>query len=176
MTTSKFKAYGIFALLSSGILFIGIGFMIYVLVSVVFLGGDIIPRGSLPPFGAIIFIIVLLFLLAKIIYAWVRFAFYIKIDADNKAISFRNIITRKTTLYSFNDFDCYLDTLETPGRGNPYKVVYLIKEYKAVKIMSGFYYSNMEELQNAISSIAYIGFHPNFSTLARKALLNKEII
>lgn len=140
------------------------------------MAGYIIPRGTLPSFGAVGFIIVFLFLLAAIIYSWTRYAFNIKIDTDEKTIYFKNIITRQITFYSFNDFDCYLDTYANSGRGNSYKVVYLIKNRKAEKIITGFYYTNIDELQDAVSSIKYKGFQPNFSTLTRKSFLNKDII
>src|SRR4051794_26894478 len=114
--TSKFKAYGIFALTLSGLLFVGIWFFIYLLVSVVFLGGHIIPRGSLPPFGAIIFIAVSFFLLGAIFKSWTNYVYYIEIDNENKTILFRNIITQQKNIYSFNDFDSYFDTYPVTGK------------------------------------------------------------
>jgi len=42
--------------------------------------------------------------------------------------------------------------------------------------MTGFYYANIDELQEAISAIKYLGFQKDFSTIALKALFNKTII
>jgi uncharacterized protein YpmB len=176
MMTSKFKAYGTFALILSGLLFAGICFFIYTLISVFFLGGHIIPRGTLPPIGAIIFIIVFTFLLIAIFNSWIHYAFNIEIDNDEKTIFFQNIITRQTRLYNFTDFDSYLDTYPVTGKGGSYKVLYLLKDKKAKKIITGFYYENIDELQEAISSIKYLGFQKNFSSIARKALFNRPII
>jgi hypothetical protein len=178
MVYSKFKAYGVFALILSLFLCMGICFFIYVLISVVFLGGHITPRGTLPPFGAIIFILFSLILLVAIVYTIKRYAFTIKIDQNEKTIFFRNIITQQTRLYDFNYFDSYLDTLASNLTGvRPYyKVIYLIKNKKAEKIITGFYYSNVEELQQSLYQIKYLGFQKNFGALARKALLNKPIV
>lgn len=176
MIESEFKTYGIFALILSRLLSAAICFFIYTLISVIFLGGHIIPRGTLPPFGAIIYIIVLVFFLITIINSWIHYVFKIKIDSDERIIFFKNIITRKTTSYGFSDFDCYFDTFAKTGKGGSYKVVYLVKNNKAEKIMSGFYYSNIDELQDAVSSIKYIGFKKDFSKIARRAILNKPII
>jgi hypothetical protein len=175
MVESKFKTYGIFAIILSMFLFVGICFFIYVLISVVFFGGHIIPRGTLPAFGAIIFICVFLLLLVTIFYSWKNSTFIIKIDMDSKNIWFKNIITQKKTLYSFNDFDGYLDTFAITRAGS-YKVVYLIRNKRAEKILTGFYYSNIDQLQDALSSIPYLGFKKEFSKLARKALMNRPII
>jgi hypothetical protein len=176
MTTSKFKAYGIFALILSGLLFAAICFFIYTLISVVFLSGQIIPRGTLPPFGAIIFILFFTFLLVAVFNSWTHYAFNIKINNDDKTIFFQNIITRQTKLYNLTDFDSYFDTYPVTGKGGSYKVLYLIKDKKAEKIITGFYYENIDELQEAISSIKYLGFQKDFSSIARKALFNKPII
>lgn len=143
-----------------------------------FLRGHLTPRGTLPAFGAIIFILSFLILLVAIVYLLKRYAFKVRIDQNEKTIFFKNIITQQTHLYDFSDFDCYLDTLASNLTGTRpyYKVIYLIKNKKAEKIITGFYYSNMEELQQSLYQIKYLGFQKNFSVLARKALLNKPIV
>ena len=176
MTISKLKAYGTFALILSELLFVGICFFIYILISVFFLGGHIIPRGTLPPFGAIIFILFFTTLLVAVFNSWTHYAFNIKTDNDERTIIFQNIITRQTSLYNFNDFDSYLDTYTVTAKGGFYKVLYLLKDKKAEKIITGFYYQNIDELHDAISFIKYLGFQKDFSSIARKALLNKPII
>ncbi len=62
------------------------------------------------------------------------------------------------------------------AKGGSYKVLYLLKDKKAEKIITGFYYENIDELHAAISSIKYLGFKKDFSSIARKALFNKPII
>lgn len=177
MIDSKFKIFGIFGLMLSVFLFIGICFFIYVLVSVVFLGGHIIPRGTLPSFGAVIFIFLFIILLIAIASSLTRYPFAIKIDQNKKTIFFKNVITQQKKLYNFNDFDYYLDTLAYNSKtGESYKVIYLIQNKKAEKIITGFYYSNIDELQEALCPIKYFGFQTKYSILARKAFWNKSII
>jgi hypothetical protein len=177
MTNSKFSNYGIFTLLFSGFLFVGVCFFIYILISVFFLDGNIIPRGILPSYGAIFFIIVFSFMLVFMLNSWIHYAFKIKIDEEEKTIAFENIITRQTSLYNFADFDGFIDTYPVTGKGGSYKVLYLIKDKKAEKIITGFYYENIDEMQAAISSIKYLGFRKDFSKVMRRAVfLNKPIL
>jgi hypothetical protein len=175
MITSKFKVFGVFALIFSGILFIGICYFIYVLISVIFLGGHTIPRGTLPPFGAILFVAIFVLFLIIIIISWIRYAFIVKIDKKERSIYFKNIVTQQTSFYKFDDFESYIDTYPITAKGGNYKVLYLLKNKKAEKIITGFYYVNIDELQDAISSIKYLGFQKNFATIARRALLNRVI-
>ena len=179
MTTSKFNTYGIVRLTLSVVLFAAIIFFIYVFFSVVFLEGHIIPRGTLPPFGAIIFICFFTFVLCYIVYSWTLYSFNIEIDETGKTICFKNIITRKKKLYNFSDFDGYLDTfvdinVYREGR-RQHKVIYLVKDNRIEKIITGFYYENMDELLEALSPLNYYGFEKDFSKLARKALLKKKV-
>ena len=175
MTTSKFKAYGTFALIMTGLLFLATIFFIYVLISVVFFGGNIVPRGTLPSYGAIIFVALLLLILASIIKSWTTYAYDIEINTDDRTIFFKNIFSRRTTLYNFSDFDGYFDTFVIAPKVDNYKVVYLIKDNRVEKIMTGFYYSNIDNLQDAISSLKYFGFQKNFCKISRKTLFNKAI-
>jgi hypothetical protein len=180
MTTSKLKTSGIVRLVLSVVLFFGIIFFIYVLVSVVFLGGHIVPRGTLPPFGAIIFTSVLVALLCYSVYSWTVYPYNIEIDENKKTIFFKNIFTRRTVLYNFSGFDGYLDTfvdtwVYREGRRR-YKVIYLIKDNKIERIITGLYYANIDEMKEALSSLRYYGFEKDFSKLARKAFLKKKFL
>ena len=150
-------------------------FFIYILISAYFFKEHIIAPGNLPPFGAILFILLCLFLSGFILYSWIPFAFDIRIESKEKTIVFKNIITRHTYSYSFNDFDCYLET-HVNSTYHDYKVVYLIKNGKAEKIITGRYYSNLDEMIEAISSIKYAGFTPKWMALSKKALFNQNII
>ncbi len=176
MIYSKFRASVSFKVILSVFLLLILCFVIFCLVSVFFFDGHIVVRGTLPVYGAVIFIILLLFLVFLVINSWIRYTFSIVIDQPNKTISFKNIITRKCRIYIFTDFDGYIDTTAYTRYEDAYKVIYLIKNKKAEKIITGFYYSNVDELQSAITSIKYLGFDKNFSRLARKTFCNKPII
>ncbi len=176
MIVSKLKANGFFALIFSGLLLIGICFAAYVLISVVFLDGHIIPRGTIPPVGAIIFITLLILLLIVIIRSWTLNAFKIKIDTIKKTIHLKNVITQQVRSYNLEDFDGYLDCYAVTYKGGRYKFLYLVKNKKADKIITGFYYANIDELQEGISSIKYLGFQKAFSKIAIRAFLSRPII
>lgn len=122
---SKFKPYGIFALVLSVFLYLGICFFIYLLASTFFLGGHTVPRGTLPASGGAVFIIIFAFLSFAILRSWLLYAFNIEINPEEQTIVFRNVITRSTTSYSFADFDGYLETY-TIAKGGNYKVLYLM--------------------------------------------------
>lgn len=175
MVDSKFKVFGIIAFIILALMSIIICFCIYTLVSVVFLGGHIIPRGTLPPIGALAFIFFLLIMLFGILYSSIKFFFIISIDTDEKTILFKNIITQKAKLYSFSDLDGYLDTYAVTKNGD-FKVIYFVKNKKAEKIINGYYYSNMDEMQSALVSLNYLGFQKNFKTYSRKAFFNQSLL
>ncbi len=104
-------------------------------------------------------------------------AMIITIDTDFKTIVFKRVLTRVSKSYTFDDFDCYLDTIATNRKaGETYRVLYLIKNKKIERVITGFYYSNIEEMQAAISDIKYWGFQEKYSFLARQMLLNKKVI
>ncbi len=121
MIVSKLKANGFFALIFSGLLLIGICFTAYVLISVVFLDGHIIPRGTIPPVGSIIFITLLILLLIVIIRSWTLNAFKIKIDTIKKTIHFKNVITQQVRSYNLEDFDVYTDCYAVTYKGGRYR-------------------------------------------------------
>jgi hypothetical protein len=177
MVNSRFKHYGIFALTTSILLLIGCCFLIYILYAVVFLGSNIVPSGTLPPFGAIVFICFFVVIIIAIIYSMVRYPFFIEINEQKKIVIFKNAITQQRKEYYFGDFDGYLDTFAYNSKGGyQYKVIYLIKDKKAVRIISGFYYGNVDELQNALQPMKYLGFNKNYAILFRRAFLNRPII
>jgi hypothetical protein len=157
------------------LLFIGIVFLIYALASVVFFGGHVFKRGTLPPFGAIIFILFFVLMLLIIVRAWTNYFIIIKIDTITKTISFKNIFTRQTFHYNFHDVDGYLDIFASTKNGN-YKVLYLVRDKKAVQTITGYYYANIDEMQGALSSMTYFGLQQNWRPIARRALFNKPIM
>lgn len=82
----------------------------------------------------------------------------ISINNDNKIISFQNIFTRTVTNYNFTDFDGYIDTFIRHGRGgSSYKVIGLVQGKKVVRRIDSFYYSNFDQLREALSKCNYLG-------------------
>ena len=82
----------------------------------------------------------------------------ISIDTSKKTVSFRNIITQKLKVYSFNELDGYVDTLQRDGRGASYKTIYLVKNEKYIAKISTFFCSNFDNLKSGLSDLNYLGF------------------
>src|SRR4051812_38731970 len=146
MVCSKFKPWGIIVMIIMVPMFLGILFMIYSLASVIFFGENIFKRGTISSTGAVFVILWLACMAFALFYAWLKFFFIIKINPSTKSILFKNIFTRKTFDYSCDDFDGYMDIYAQTKNGS-YKVLYLIKNRRAIKIITGYYYSNMDEMQ-----------------------------
>jgi hypothetical protein len=121
---------------------------------------------------------VLAFLLFGSVFVYGANAIYI--DTLNKSIKFKNIITRKTRIYSFANLDGYVDTIQKDGRMNSYKVSYLVKNKKFVAKISTFFCSNYDELINGLKGLTYLGFqdfgiNDNFKVLFGKEVLDESL-
>ena len=83
----------------------------------------------------------------------------ITIDTEKNTISFENIFTKNTKTYFFSDFDGYIETVEKNRKTHvQYKVLYLVKDKITNRKIPGFLYSNIEELQEGLKSLNYLGF------------------
>ncbi len=99
----------------------------------------------------------------------------IKIDTTNKTVTFKNLLTQKSSTHNFCDFDGKLVWYE-PIRGGQVRNFYFIKNKKAVKKISGFIFSNQKELEKALSEIKDLGT-TNYSYLKSwKVFLKLRII
>lgn len=175
MVQSTFKSSGIFSIVFS--VFAGLVMLLVMYILAFLLTHDKYPHNAraMPPAMGIVFLLFFGFLFFVLINSFRRYAFLIKIDPDNKSISFRNIFTFQTKVYDFSEFDGYFDTLIN-SKGGTYTSIYLIKDKKAEKIITGMYYENIYELKAGLDSIKYLGFQENSSVIARKALFNKPVI
>jgi len=85
-----------------------------------------------------------------------RDAKILSIDTLSHTISFTNLFTRHHSKYSITNFDGFVDMYQ-PTHGGSCRVLYLVKGKKFVKKISGYYYSNLDELQNALAPLKYMG-------------------
>lgn len=100
----------------------------------------------------------------------------IYIDTLNRTIKFKNIITRRTRLYSFDNLKGYVTTLQRDGRGNSYKAIYLVKDEKFVARISSFFCSNYDELKRGLDDLTYLGFQ-NFGIIdSFKVLFGMDVL
>lgn len=175
MTTSTFKPYGIFSLIFCGVLFLLMLLMIVVLSEQIALWDTRPIRRGITPAQAVPFLVIFGFLAWVILFTLFKYAFRVVIDPEARTILFKHLLTQRTKRYDFDDFDSYMDTFAVSKSG-AYKVVYLIRDQKAEKILTGFYFANIDELAAALSTIKYLGFGKDAGRLARRALFGKPLI
>ncbi|MDO6429078.1 hypothetical protein Q4E93_00675 [Flavitalea sp. BT771] len=173
--TSKFKPYGIFSLIFCGFLFLLLLLVIGLLGQQIALWNARPVRKGITPAQALLFMAIFGFLAWVIVFTLYKYAFRVVIDPAAKTILFKHLLTQSSKRYDFDDFDGYLDTFAVSKSGD-YKVVYLVKDQKAEKIITGFYFANIDELKAALSPVKYLGFEEDFRRLARRALSGKPLI
>ncbi|HWW41414.1 hypothetical protein [Pedobacter sp.] len=113
----------------------------------------------------------------SILFGWQlwRDASVILIDKLNKTISFTNLFTRRQSIISFDDLDGFIDVYQAVQAGR-IRVIYLVRDKKFVKKLSSYYYSNLDELQEALTPIKYLGLQ-NFNIIKSvKILFNLRVL
>ena len=100
----------------------------------------------------------------------------IEIDKIKHGISVFNYITRKIKTYDFNDFDCYVDIIEIPHRGKPFRVIYLVKNGVFIQKISSYIYSNIDELEQGLIGLKYNGRLKHSYIDKLKILFGKKIL
>jgi hypothetical protein len=97
------------------------------------------------------------------------------IDISNKTVRFKNILTRRTRLYSIKNFDGYYDAIKMSNFGS-HKEILFVQNNKVINIISSSYNSNYNDLLNNLSNINYLGrLDYNFQDKINM-FLNKELI
>lgn len=97
------------------------------------------------------------FLLLSCSYLYFRIK-NIRINKDNKIISFQNIFTRKITNYNFTDFDGYIDTFIVHSKSNNWtKTIGLVQGKRVVRRIDSYYISNFNQLREAFTNCNYLG-------------------
>ena len=104
-----------------------------------------------------------------------RDANIITIDTLSKTITFSNFFTKKQRTFEFNSFDGFIDMVQSSKSGT-YRVIYLVQDSRYVEKISSFYYSNLEELQNALTPTKYLGRQKYNIFKSIKVLFNKRIL
>jgi hypothetical protein len=80
----------------------------------------------------------------------------IEINTTDKTIKIYHLIFRQTKLYGFAEIDGYMDKIEKPLRGRPYRILYLIQKGKRIEKISGFIYSNIDQIEKGLNDLKYI--------------------
>ena len=98
----------------------------------------------------------------------------ITIDIEKNTIAFENFFTKNIKTYLFSDFDGYLETVEKNSKTHTqYKVLYLVKDKITNRKIPGSLYSNIEELQEGLKSLNYLGFQ-SFGIVKQLKILFKQ--
>lgn len=101
-------------------------------------------------------------------------AVIITVDTNQNTIAFTNFFTKKTKIYSFNDFDGYIQSAEFNSKTQAeYKVLCLLKDKIVRNKISASYYSNIEKLQEGLKSLPYLGFQ-RFGVVKKLKILFKQ--
>ena len=81
---------------------------------------------------------------------------FLYIDTENGKIIFKNMVGVKK-IFSLNSLQGYIDTNTKSGFGS-FHTFYLIKNNRVIKRIPCSLYSNVDEIQNGLKSIQYLGF------------------
>jgi hypothetical protein len=102
----------------------------------------------------------------------------IEINSDSviKTISFKNLFTRRIKIYPFQDFDGYITTKLWHKQGYENKTLCLIKDGRVVRKIDNFLYSNVDELQEGLKDMQYLGFKSMGIVNSWKVLFNQRIL
>ena len=79
-------------------------------------------------------------------------------DIINKQLIVSNYFGFRKRVFSFYDFTGYIDTYMKSPRGD-FKVFYLLKNNEPSFKLSGRVLSNLDEIEEALGPIKYLGFH-----------------
>ena len=104
-----------------------------------------------------------------------RDANIISINTFAKTITFQNLFTRKRRMYDFNYFDGFID-MNQSSRSGTYRVVYLVKEKRYIEKISSFYYSNLDDLEAALTPMKYLGFNKFSIFKSIKVLFGGQVL
>ena len=88
-----------------------------------------------------------------------RIATIITINTDQNTIAFTNFFTKQSKTYSFTSFDGYIQTVAFNAYNTTqFKVLCLLKNKVVIRKISGAFYANIEELEEGLHSLNYLGF------------------
>jgi len=97
------------------------------------------------------------------------------INTTDQTISFKMFLLPITKTYPLSYFDGYIET-KVSDKYSQYKCLYLVKDGKLKYKMSGRFYNNIDDLQQGLSTVKYLG-NIEFSTnLSIKIALGKPVL
>ncbi|HEU5053377.1 MAG TPA: hypothetical protein VFT78_09700 [Hanamia sp.] len=83
----------------------------------------------------------------------------ITINTEQNTITFTNYFNKHSETYSLNVFDGYIQTIGfSKNNARQFKVLCLLKDKIIIRKISGAFYTNIDELQEALNSLNNLGF------------------
>lgn len=99
----------------------------------------------------------------------------IYVNPSGNIITFKNYFTRYKRVYLLNEFEGYIDTLVKSPRGD-FRVLYLVRNNKLTNKMSGRIYSNLEEIEQGLTPLKYLGFRKFSLKWSLNVFFNRTIL
>jgi len=97
------------------------------------------------------------------------------INTTDKTISFKMFLLPITKTYPLSYFDGYIET-KVSDRYNEYKCLYLVKDGRLKYKMSGRFYNNIDDLQQGLAGLKYLGNIDFTTNLSIKIALGKPVL
>lgn len=97
------------------------------------------------------------------------------IDPLSQTIKITNYFTRFSRVYSFADFDGYVDSLVKSPKGD-FRVLYLVQDKRLTTKIAGRVFRNIDEMENGLKSLKYLGFQKYSLALSFKIFFRKSIL
>jgi len=132
---------------------------VYLIIGLIshFFGIEIV-KNNLTNTQSVIFLIILPIILFMTVVQLKINAKVIYLDFLSKKITFENYFIGKEIVYEFDEIDGYVDTFMKSPRGD-FRVFYLVKNNMLTNKISGRIYSNIEEIEEGLKQLKYLGFH-----------------
>jgi hypothetical protein len=156
MVKATFKNSSIYKLIFFVLIILFVFMLTLALTASIFFGSKIVKIDNYPIGIAVLNVVFFYTVIIIFIKSLIDSVYTINIDEINKTIFFKSLITFRSKLYSFEEFDSYYDII-TSGRAGEYKEIHLITKVKTERIITGQFYSNLDEIQQALTSIRYNG-------------------
>lgn len=170
MIESKFsKRYWIFILLLLCFAVFILNELVRVTSGVQFINIDYSKPGN-QPIQIVICVSAFLFLL----YTLWKNGRKIYIDTVESTISFKRLLCQKKTS-SFTDLDGYIEAKQHSKSGS-FLVLYLVKGGRCLLIISGAYFSNIDEIKESLQPLTKLGSYSNNFLLDCRVFFGKKMI
>ncbi len=97
------------------------------------------------------------------------------VNFEDQTIKIKNFFSMKTVLYDYTNLDGYADFF-VKGIYGSYRVIYFVKDKKMINKISGKFFSNVDQIKDALHDLNYLGNLQLTPGTQLKILLNQPVI